>query len=122
MSNHQGSGTKGGGAVGLKCLELLHFWTAFFSRRLLTHYLKTFVKKNQRLQERKNGCIFLDRFRPKTFLQQIWKISTNFLNWYSHNSNKFNVRVFALLTKLYYSDVGFYMKSKKFDKIFLFRC
>ena len=42
--------------VGLKCLELPHFSTAFFSRRLFTHYLKTFLKKSQRLQE-KNGCM-----------------------------------------------------------------
>ena len=99
-------------AVGLKCLELLHFWTAFFSKRLFTHYLKTFHKKIQRLQE-KNGCIFSDRFLPKTFLQQICKISTNFL--YTVILTKaISLTSPKILTRIYYFDVGFYMKSKRF--------
>ena len=36
--------------VGLTCLELPHFSTAFFSKRLFTNYLKTFLKKRQRLE------------------------------------------------------------------------
>ena len=52
--------------VGLKCLELPHFSTAFFSKRLFTTFLKPFLKKSQRLQV-KMVAIFSDRFLPKTF-------------------------------------------------------